>query len=107
MRNYLNASTQNRITSITYVDPGSASLGGLQGGNGAKVDVYTDASDFVNISLGLLGAPGPAQAEYRDTGTCGHNANCAFLRFALGYLSKRLLLFYGRWKSIRFTNSHD
>jgi RHS repeat-associated protein len=78
---YLNAATQNRIQSITYVDP--AGTGSLSSGTSStSVRVFGDSSDWVNTALefavGSPTNPNPASATYYDTGACGHDANCAF-----------------------------
>jgi len=70
---------QNRIASITYIDPGG--VGGLAGGTtNTSVTVLGDDSDLINrilqISAGSPTNPQPAAAQYVDTGNCGHSLDC-------------------------------
>ena len=78
--NYLTSDVQNRIKNITYIAPAAAS--DLQGGNGANVRVYGDQADSVNLALRLVNGAEPSNTQFFDTGSCGHNANCIFAKYA-------------------------
>jgi RHS repeat-associated protein len=77
--NYLRPDVQDRIQSITYVDPGG--VGPFQGGvSGTNVNVLEDNAGFVNPVLQFFGR-NPSDANYIDTKACGHNANCVFAEY--------------------------
>ena len=76
---YLSADVQNRITNITYIDPGA--FGSVTGGNGANVHVYEDSSDIANILVQVVTTV-PLTATFVDTGVCGHTSECVYNNFA-------------------------
>jgi RHS repeat-associated protein len=81
--NYLSPDIQQRIQSITYIDPGSAPWQPLQSGDaGTVVNVFEDSSDWKNTALELIGGSQPSSQNYYNTGNCGHDANCVFAKYA-------------------------
>jgi len=81
--NYLSPDIQQRIQSITYIDPGSAPWQPLQSGDaGTVVNVFEDSSDWKNTALELIGGSQPSSQNYYNTGNCGHEANCVFAKYA-------------------------
>jgi RHS repeat-associated protein len=78
--NDLTPAVQAQIQNITYIDP--ASFGGLLpiGLPGTNVSLYTDASDTPNLLLRLFGSQ-PEHFAFVSTGSCGHNANCVYLKY--------------------------
>jgi RHS repeat-associated protein len=79
---YLSPDIQQRIQSITYIDPGSAPWQPLQSGDaGTVINVFADSSDSANIALELIGTQ-PSSQNYYNTGNCGHEANCVFAKYA-------------------------
>ena len=75
---YLRPEVQNRITSITYIDPGA--LASIQGGNGATVTVFDDAKGL-NMLVQLFGGAIPFRPTFVDTGDCGHSFACVINRY--------------------------
>ena len=63
---YLNAATQSRIQSITYVDP--AATGSLAAGNSStSVRVFEDSADWINTALEFAtGSPGEPESHERN-----------------------------------------
>jgi RHS repeat-associated protein len=77
---YLKPDIQQRIQSVTYIDPGSAQP--LQAGSGT-VDVWGDLSDAQNIAVWAF-TPSILSdgAQFHDTGFCGHDWSCVLSRYA-------------------------
>ncbi len=78
-RNYLNAVTRSRIQSLTSIDPAAIQL---QRGNGASVSVYSDSVRLANTLLSAYATLRTLDVNKKhETGTCGHDANCAIRTF--------------------------
>jgi RHS repeat-associated protein len=85
--NWLSSAIQARITSITYIDPGNFATPLASGMPGTTVTYYTDNADLANLAVQIFGVLPEGTINFVNTGSCGHNENCAINAFA-GQLSQ-------------------